>query len=59
MCFNVGLKNIQVGNKDYDIVHDVLVFNVLYVNKNSQEIYSYWPDYNGCLLFPGDSIIQY
>ena len=59
VCFNVGLKNIQVGNKDYDIVHDVLVFNVLYLNKRSQEMYSYWPDYNGCLLFPGNSNLIY
>ena len=55
VCFNVGLKNIQLGNKDYDIVHDVLVFNVLYVNSFSQQLYSYWPDYNGHLLFSGQS----
>ena len=55
VCFNVGLKNIQLGNKDYDIVHNVLVFNVLYVNSLSQQLYSYWPDYNGHLLFPGQS----
>ena len=55
VCFNVGLKNIQLGNKDYDIVHDVLVFNVLYVNSLSQQLYSYWPDYNGHLLFSGKS----
>jgi hypothetical protein len=57
VCFNVGLKDIQLGNKDYDIVHNVLVFNVLYVNKKTQELYSYWPDYNGCLLFQGTDLI--
>ena len=57
VSFNVGLKNIQIGNKDYDIVHDVLVFNVLYVNKTTQEMYSYWPDYNGNLLFQGIDFI--
>ena len=57
VCFNVGLKNIQLGNKDYDIVHNVLAFNVLYVNSVTQQLYSYWPDYNGCLLFPGKSEI--
>jgi hypothetical protein len=57
VCFNVGLKNIQLGNKDYDIVHNVLAFNVLYVNSMTQQLYSYWPDFNGCLLFPGKSEI--
>ena len=58
VCFNVGLKSIQLGNKDYDIVHDVLAFNVLYVDSKSQQHYTYWPDYNGRLMFSGSSVID-
>ena len=53
VSFNIGLKNIQFGNKDFDVVHCVLTFNVLYVSKDSKQLYSYWPDYNGNLLFQG------
>ena len=58
VCFNVGLKSINMGVKDYDIVHNVLVFNVLYVNHNTLQLYSYWPDDNGHILFSGASKIQ-
>lgn len=57
VCFNVGLKDIGIGVKDYDIVHNVLVFNVLYVSKETQELYTYWPDFNGNLLFQGKNNI--
>jgi energy-coupling factor transporter ATP-binding protein EcfA2 len=58
VCFNVGLKSIQLGNKDYDIVHDVLAFNVLYVDSQMQHQYTYWPDFNGHLMFSGLSVIK-
>ena len=57
VCFNVGLKSIEMGVKDYDIVHNVLVFNVLYAKAQSLQLYSYWPDFNGHLLFSGQSQI--
>lgn len=58
VCFNVGLKSIEMGVKDYDIVHNVLVFNVLYAKAQSSQLYSYWPDFNGHLLFSGQSQIS-
>ena len=58
VCFNVGLKSIQVGAKDYDIIHDVLSFSIAYSDFNSRTPFSYWPDYNGSLYFPGKSVIE-
>ena len=58
VCFNVGLKSIEMGVKDYDIVHNVLVFNVLYAKVQSLQLYSYWPDFNGHFLFSGQSQIS-
>ena len=55
VCFNVGLKNIKLGAKDYDIVHNVLSFTVVYGDLASKSPFAYWPDYNGSLYFPGKS----
>ena len=57
VCFNVGLKSVEIGVKDFDIVHNVLAFNVLYLNMKTQQQYTYWPDFNGHLLFSGLSEI--
>ena len=53
MCFNVGLKNVVDGNRDYDVAHNVLMFNVAYSNSKTKTPFAYWPDYNGSLYFPG------
>ena len=58
VCFNVGLKNIQTGAKDYDIVHNVLSFSVVKADIDTPSPFSYWPDYNGSLFFPGFSDIK-
>lgn len=58
VCFNIGLKNIEIGNKDYDIVHNVLAFNIAYSNYKNKTPFSYWPSYNGSLFFGGESSIQ-
>ena len=58
VCFNVGLKNIEIGNKDFDIVHNVLAFSVVYADSKTQSAFSYWPDYNGSLYFPGESEVK-
>ena len=58
VCFNVGLKNIQVGAKDYDIVHNVLAFSVERADHASESPFAYWPDYNGSLFFRGTSDIK-
>ena len=55
VCFNVGQKSVRLGTTDYDIVHNVLTFNVLYCKCSTKEQYVYWPSYNGYLLFQGKS----
>ena len=55
MCFNVGLKNVVDGNRDYDVAHNVLFFNVAYSDAKTKTPFSYWPDYNGSLYFHGES----
>ena len=57
VCFNVGLKNIQFGAKDFDIVHNVLAFSVVKADAASESPFVYWPDYNGSLYFNGSSEI--
>lgn len=58
VCYNVGLKNVVDGNRDYDIIHNVLAFNVAYTDAETKTPFSYWPDYNGSLFFPGLSTIE-
>lgn len=55
VCFNVGLKSIEDGVKDYDIVHNVLSFSITYSNSALKTPFNYWPSYNGSILFAGDS----
>lgn len=57
VCFNVGLKNIQFGAKDFDIVHNVLAFSVVKADVVSESPFVFWPDYNGSLYFKGYSEI--
>ena len=58
VCFNVGLKNIEIGLKDYDIVHNVLSFSVLYADSILKTPFNYWPSYNGSIYFAGESSVQ-
>ena len=58
VCFNVGLKSISMGLKDYDIVHNVLSFSVVKADVNGLSPFVFWPDYNGSLYFPGSSEVQ-
>ncbi len=58
VCFNVGLKNIKLGAKDYDIVHNVLSFSVVYGDMASKTPFAYWPDFNGSIYFPGESSVK-
>ena len=55
VCFNVGLKNIQFGARDFDIVHNVLAFSVVKADAASGSSFVYWPDYNGSMYFKGSS----
>lgn len=55
VCFNVGLKNVAIGTRDFDVVHNVLAFNVSYSDAENQTPFAYWPDFNGNLYFKGKS----
>ena len=55
VCFNVGLKSIEMGVKDYDIVHNVLAFAIVYSNAASKTPFFYWPERNGSIYFSGES----
>ncbi len=58
VCFNVGLKSIEDGVKDYDIVHNVLSFSIAYANAEKKTPFSYWPNYNGSIFFKGESSVE-
>lgn len=58
VCFNVGLKSIEYGLKDYDIVHNVLSFSIAFANAREKIPFSYWPNYNGSIYFAGESSIK-
>ena len=58
VCFNVGLKSIEEGVKDYDIIHNVLSFSIAYSNAVLKIPFNYWPNYNGSILFAGDSTLN-
>ena len=53
VCFNVGQKDIHVGMKDYDIVHNVLSFSVVYADMVKKDSFAFWPSYNGSIYFQG------
>ena len=55
--FNVGQKDIHVGLRDYDIVHNVLSFSVEYANMDKKDNFAYWPSYNGSIYFQGKSTV--
>ena len=55
VCFNVGQKDIHVGLKDYDVVHNVLSFSVMYADMVKKDSFSFWPAYNGSIYFQGHS----
>ena len=59
VCFNIGQKDIHLGLKDYDIVHNVLSFSVEYADYVLKDSFAYWPTYNGSIYFQGDSKIFY
>ena len=55
VCFNIGQKDIHIGLKDYDIVHNVLSFSVEYADMVKKDSFAYWPSYNGSIYFQGTS----
>ena len=58
ICFNVGLKNIKIGAKDFDVAHNVLAFSVVYADSEKRVPFAYWQDYSGNLFFPGYSVLD-
>ena len=42
LFFNVGLKVLASGLRDYDVVRDVIAFDVLYQTTKNKEPYSLW-----------------
>lgn len=40
--FNVGIKDLSMGLRDYDVVHDVLVFNVEHQDLLYRQPYALW-----------------
>ena len=57
VCFNIGQKDIHVGLKDYDIVHDVLSFSVVYADMVKKDEFAYWPSRSGSIYFQGRSTL--
>jgi lipopolysaccharide transport system ATP-binding protein len=55
VCFNVGQKDVHLGLKDYDVVHNVLSFSVVYVDMVKKDNFTFWPSYNGSIYFQGTS----
>ena len=42
MFFNIGLKIVAAGLRDYDVVKNVLAFDVVYQNMSKKEPYALW-----------------
>jgi lipopolysaccharide transport system ATP-binding protein len=42
MFFNIGLKIVAAGLRDYDVVKNVLAFDVVYQNMDKKEPYALW-----------------
>ena len=55
VCFNVGQKDVHVGLKDYDVVHNVLSFSVIYVDVVKKDSFAFWPSYSGSIYFQGST----
>ena len=58
VCFNVGQKDIHVGMKDYDVVHNVLSFSIVYADMVKKDNFAFWPTYNGSIYFQGTSALS-
>ena len=58
VCFNVGLKDVHVGMKDYDVVHNVLSFSVVYVDMIKKDSFAFWPSYSGSIYFKGTTELK-
>ena len=48
--FNIGIKDINSGITDFDIIRNVASFAVIYKNKDQKNIYSNWLNSWGSLL---------
>lgn len=46
--FNIGLKDLETGLRDYDVLHDVINFDIIYFTKG--KIISLWPSYWGNII---------
>ena len=55
VCFQVGQKDVMVGNKDYDIVHNVLSFEIAYNDMHLKDRIAYWPADWGSNHFQGET----
>lgn len=42
LYFNAGIKDVSAGVRDYDVVKNVLVFTVVYVDKETKKPYAIW-----------------
>lgn len=42
LFFNVGLKKLSSGLRDYDVVKNILAFDIVYQTANRKEPYSLW-----------------
>ena len=58
VCFNVGQKDVHVGKKDYDVVHNVLSFSVIYVDMVKKDAFAFWPSYSGSIYFQGTTELE-
>lgn len=55
VCFQVGQKDVMVGNKDYDIVHNVLSFEVSFNDMYRKDRIAFWPADWGSNHFQGET----
>lgn len=53
VCFQIGQKDIHLGLKDYDIVHNVLFFSVEYSDMVKKDSIVLWRKNWGNTVFPG------
>ena len=58
VCFNVGQKDVAVGAQDYDIVHNVLSFEIQFADEKTRKPFAYWPSYNGNGYYEGNCQIM-
>jgi lipopolysaccharide transport system ATP-binding protein len=57
ICFQIGQKDIQLGLKDYDIVHNVLFFTVAYSHMQKKDSIVLWRNDWGSTVFQGTAEI--